>query len=50
MNIENLEHIKKYKEVLTLYKDVMEDMSEYFKNNKKLSGKMLEEMQDLASK
>lgn len=50
MNIENLEHIKKYKEVLTLYKNVMEDMSEYFKNNKKLSGKMLEEMQDLASK
>ena len=50
MNIENLEHIKKYREVLTLYKDVMEDMSEYFKNNKKLSGKMLEEMQDLASK
>lgn len=25
-------------------------MSEYFKNNKKLSGKMLEKMQDLASK
>ena len=50
MNIENLKHIKKYKEVLTLYKNVMEDMSEYFKNNKELSSKMLEEMQVLASK
>ena len=48
--LDNLEHIKKYKSVQKMYSEIMEDMTIYFKKNKKYVDEKMEQIRDITQK